>query len=179
MNNVNEAIILAGYGGQGVMLLGKVLADAGMREKLYVTWLPSYGAEVRGGTAYAMTRISSRPIASPFIAKADSAIIMNEPSLVKFEDRIVPGGLLILNTSLASRGVKRKDLDVIEVPLTEEAMKLGNVRVANMIAASIYAAKKGVIRTDTLVDTIKKMGAGRKELIDINMKAVERGVELA
>ena len=178
MQNVNEAIISAGFGGQGVILLGKVLANAGMEQGFHVTWLPSYGAEVRGGTAYSMTKISSEAVATPVVASATGAIIMNEPSLSKFESRIVPGGLLILNTSLASHEVKRKDLDVIAVPLTEEAIKLGNVRVANMIAASIYATKKGIITKETLVNTIKKMAGGRKELIDINIKAVEKGESL-
>jgi 2-oxoglutarate ferredoxin oxidoreductase subunit gamma len=176
MSKINEAIICAGFGGQGIMVLGRVLANAGMARDLYVTWLPSYGAEVRGGTAHSVVRISSRPIASPVVSGADTAIIMNEPSLDKFESKITAGGLLILNTSMAKRKVSRDDIDVVGAPLTDEAIKLGNVRVANMIAAGIFAAKKKIFDKDVLVNVIEKMATGREELIPVNVKAVEKGI---
>ncbi len=178
MKTINETIICAGFGGQGIMVLGKVLANAGMARDLHVTWLPSYGAEVRGGTAHSMVRISSEEIASPVVSKADTAIIMNGPSLDKFEDRIVPGGFLILNTSMVGREVRRDDIEVIKAPLTEDAIKLGNVRVANMIAAGIFAAKKGIFNKEVLVNVMKKMATGREEIIPANIKAVERGMEI-
>ena len=179
MNQINEQIICAGFGGQGIMVLGKALANAGLERDLFVTWLPSYGAEVRGGTAHSIVKISSEPIASPKVQKIDTAIIMNGPSLDKFEDRIVPGGLLILNSSIAACSAKRSDIEVVEAPLTEEAIKLGNTRVANMIAAGIYAVKKNIIDESNLRAVIEKMAGGKQELIPVNIKALERGIEIA
>ena len=178
MKQISEDIICAGFGGQGIMVLGKVLAIAGMEKGWNVTWMPSYGAEVRGGTAHSMVKIDSQNIASPVVSNANTAFIMNGPSLDKFEKRIKKGGLLILNTSITSRAVKRKDIDIIGADLTDEAIKLGNVKVANMIAAGIYAVKKKVLDKDLLFRAMEKMAAGRKDLISVNQKAVERGIEL-
>jgi len=179
MTNIKETIICSGFGGQGLMTLGKVLANAGMISGLKVTWFPSYGAEVRGGTAHAIVRISTEAIGSPLSSTADTAIIMNEPSLEKFENRITPGGLMILNTSMTGRGTPRDDIETVEAPLTEEAIKLGNVRVANMIAAGILTEKKPIFSKDVLIKAMEQMAAGRKDLLKINIKAVTRGIELA
>jgi 2-oxoglutarate ferredoxin oxidoreductase subunit gamma len=176
---IQETIICAGFGGQGIMVMGKVIAEAAMEKGFKVTWLPSYGAEVRGGTAHAMVRISSEEIGNPAVSVADAAIIMNSPSLEKFENKVKKGGLIIINTSLVAKSLERRDLDVVAAPLTGEAIKLGNVRVANMIAAGIYSAKKGLIDRATLVKVIEEMAGGRKELIPINVKAVERGMDIA
>ena len=176
MKKINESIICAGFGGQGIMLLGKVLASAGMTRGLNVTWMPSYGAEVRGGTAHSMIRISSEPIASPVVFDTNAAIIMNGPSLDKFENKVTPEGLLILNTSMVSREPERNDIDIVAVPLTDEAIKLGNVRVANMIAAGIFIAKKNIFDKKILVNAVEKIAAGHKALVPINIKAVERGI---
>ena len=160
MKDIMESIICAGFGGQGVMVLGRFLANAGMAEGHNVTWLPSYGVEVRGGTAHSSVYISSGLIASPVVANPNAALIMNGPSLYKFEDRLQKGGLLILNTSMAGRSPKRKDLDTVEYPLTDEAIKIGNIKVANMIAAGIYAGKKKLFAKDVLMSTVEQM-AGR------------------
>lgn len=176
---MSEEIICAGFGGQGIMVLGKVLAIAAMEKGYNVTWLPSYGAEVRGGTAYSMVKIDSGEIASPVVTDADTAFIMNGPSFDKFEGRIKKGGLLILNTSLAGRAPKRKGLRVTGTDLTDEAIKLGNVKVANMIAAGIYVAKKKILDKKLLFRTIEKMAAGNQKLVSVNKKALERGIELA
>jgi len=178
MNNINESIICAGFGGQGVMVMGKFLAQAGMDKGLNVTYLPSYGVEVRGGTAYAFVRINTAPIADPNVLLAETAIIMNEPSLRKFEDRIVPGGLLILNSSICKMSPSRSDIEVVKGPLTDEAIRLGNVKVANMVAAGIYAAKTGLFDKALLADVVKEMAGGRKDIIPINIKAVEKGMEI-
>lgn len=178
MNNVNESIICAGFGGQGIMILGKVLAAAGMTAGYQVTWLPSYGAEVRGGTAYSVVKISSSPIASPVVLCADTAIIMNEPSLDKFEKSVKKNGLMILNASMSERRPARKDIEVVSVPLTEEAIKLGNSKVANMIAAGIFMARRPAFDKKAIFEVIDEMAGGKKELKDINIKAVERGFEL-
>ena len=178
MKKVNESIICAGFGGQGIMTLGKVFATAGMDSGFFVTWLPSYGAEVRGGTAHAMVKMNWEPIGSPVAHVVDTAIIMNSPSLNKFEKKITPGGLLILNTSLVTHKAMRSDIDIVSAPLTDEAIKLGNVKVANMIAVGIHIAKKDLIEKKTMVHVIETMASGREELIPINIKALERGIEI-
>ena len=158
------------------MVLGKFLTEAGMMKGYNVTWLPAYGAEVRGGTAHSSVIISSDTISNPMVKNPEVAIIMNGPSLDKFEDTIQPGGLLILNTSMCKRSAKRKDIEVIELPLTDEAIKLGNVKVANMIAAGIYEARKNIFGKPCLMETVKKMAKGRERIIPVNLKAVEKGM---
>lgn len=175
---VNEAILCAGFGGQGIMVLGKVLATAGMTSGYAVTYLPSYGVEVRGGTAYAMVKISSTAVASPVARYVDTAVIMNQPSLDRFEASVKKGGLLILNSSMADGQLTRKDIEIVRAGLTEEAIELGSGKVANMIAAGIFIARRPVFDKSAMVKVIQDMAGGRKELIDINIKAVERGIEI-
>jgi 2-oxoglutarate ferredoxin oxidoreductase subunit gamma len=178
MSRIEESIINAGFGGQGVMVLGKFFATCGMLCGLEVTWLPSYGAEVRGGTAHSFVKISSDKIANPVVFTPDAAIFMNGPSLDKFEQSIRPGGLLILNSSMSTQGVKRNDIDVVKAPLTDEAISLGNVRIANIIAAGIYAAKKRIFEEPLMENVIGKMLAGREDLITVNIKALKKGMEI-
>ncbi len=157
------------------MIMGKILANAALERGMHVTWLPSYGAEVRGGTAHSMVRISSDVIASPMVTFTDTAIIMNSPSLVKFEKRVKPGGLIIVNSSIVKDEVKRDDIEVLKVPLTEEAIKLGNARVANTIAVSIWAAKTGLFEENDILKVVEKMAAEKEELAAVNIKAVKKG----
>ncbi|MFH1798899.1 MAG: 2-oxoacid:acceptor oxidoreductase family protein [Candidatus Omnitrophota bacterium] len=178
MTTVNESIVCAGFGGQGIMIMGKILANAALERGLYVTWLPSYGAEVRGGTAHSMVRVSSDAIASPMVAVMDTAIIMNTPSLDKFEKRIKPGGLVIINSSMVQRKVKRSDIEVLEAALTEEAIKLGDARVANTIAVSIWSAKKGLFNEADILKVIEKMAGGKENILSANIKAVKLGFKL-
>ncbi|MFH1406825.1 MAG: 2-oxoacid:acceptor oxidoreductase family protein, partial [Candidatus Omnitrophota bacterium] len=133
-----EKVIFSGFGGQGVLFMGKLLASSCMNDGLHVTWMPSYGAEVRGGTAHSMVVVSDDAIASPAIFNPTSVIAMNEPSLLKFEQKIMPGGLLVLNTSLISRFPSRKDIEVLEIPATDTADKLGSTKVANMVCLGAY-----------------------------------------
>ena len=179
MRKINESILCAGFGGQGIMVLGRVLANGGMEAGYQVTWLPAYGAEVRGGTAYSMIKISSEPIGSPVVFPAGTAIIMNEPSLDRFEGEVAAGGLMILNTSMIGRAVKRRDVEVLGYPLTEEAMAIGTKKVANIIAAGIFMARKGIVSRKTMVKVIEEMAGGRKELVEVNIRALDRGMELA
>lgn len=172
-------MICAGFGGQGIMLLGKVLANCGMKQGYNVTWLPSYGAEVRGGTAHAQVKISRGEIANPMISRSDCVIIMNKPSLGKFTSRLAEGGLAIINTSLVDEVPDMPGRDVIAAPLTEEAIKIGNVRVANMIACGIFAGREKIISEDTLKKVIKEMAKGREELISPNLKALQAGLNIA
>jgi 2-oxoglutarate ferredoxin oxidoreductase subunit gamma len=125
-----------------------------------------------------MVKISDDYIASPIVTKADIAFIMSDPSLTKFEGRLKKNGLMILNTSMATSSVKRKDIDVIKVPATDEAIKLGNAKVANMIAIGVYMARTELFGKDILHKVIKDMAMGREDLISINIDALERGMEL-
>ena len=175
---MTEKIIISGAGGQGVMLLGKVLAEAAMREKKSVTWLPAYGAEVRGGTAYCMVIISDTEIGSPFIDIADTLIIMNSPSLERFKSRISAKGLLITNSSLAPRYAQGK-LKVLHHAFTDIALKLGNIKVANMVALGAYLAQKKIVSSDTVLKVFQDIAPqGKKELIEINAQALKEGARL-
>lgn len=173
-----ERIIIAGAGGQGIMLLGKVLAEAVMREDKFVTWLPAYGAEVRGGTAHCMVVISDQEIGSPYIEKADSLIIMNAQSLNKFKNRVLDNGLAILNSSLVPKYTDNK-VSTLQRPFTDIAIKLGNIRVANMVALGCFVAEKNLVSLKTLFKVISDFAPEeKKHLVDINKKALEEGVKL-
>ncbi|HNX90857.1 MAG TPA: 2-oxoacid:acceptor oxidoreductase family protein [Candidatus Omnitrophota bacterium] len=176
MKKIDESVICAGFGGQGVMVLGKYIANVGMERGLNVTWLPAYGIEVRGGTAHSMVRISSSKIGSPIPEKPTVAIIMNTQSLQKFEGVVKEDGLIILNSSMCDKSSDRKDIDIVSAPLTEDAIKLGNVRVANMIAAGIFAARRGVFSREDMIKVIEQMAGYKKEIVQINIKAVEIGM---
>ena len=135
---MTERIIIAGAGGQGIMLLGKILATSIMEENKFVTWLPSYGAEVRGGTAHCLVVVSDEEIGSPYIKEADALIVMNSPSLMKFKGRLKNKGLLIANSSLVDN-ITDKKFTVLNFPFTDIASNLGNIRIANMVALGVYA----------------------------------------
>lgn len=172
-------IICAGFGGQGIMVLGKVLTRCGMREELHVTWLPSYGAEVRGGTAHSQVRISTDPVASPVVKTPDILVIMNGPSLSRFMPSLREGGLAVINSSMVDAPPETDVSRIVMAPLTEEALKIGNVRVANMIAAAIVSLETGIFSLDTLQDVIVEMAQGREELIRPNLDAVKAGCAMA
>lgn len=187
---MTEQIIIAGACGQGIMLLGKVLAEAAMRENKYVTWLPSYGAEVRGGAAYCMVIVSNLEIGSPYIEKADTLMAMNEPSLIKFKDRINPKGLLLINSSLIenqtltqikadkkSTYIRIQSARICVFPFTETAIKLGNVRVANMVALGCFVSQKNIVEAKSVLRVIQEIApADKKDLIEINQDALREGM---
>jgi len=170
---------MSGFGGQGIMLMGRLLAHAAAEEDKFVTWIPAYGAEVRGGTAYCAVVISDEEIASPFANNPSSCIVMNEPSLKKYEGKIKKDGLLVINSSLAKIKPSRKDIEVLYVPATDIAQKLGNVRVANMVALAAYLAKAKVAKLETLKKVLKQEAiANKKEsLLAINEQAIEEGAK--
>lgn len=171
-----EEIIIAGSGGQGIMLIGKILAQAAMAEGKFVTWLPAYGAEVRGGTAHCMIIISDSEIGSPRIEQADTIIIMNSPSLAKFKNRLKEKGLLIINSSLTKAG---DDLKAIKHPFTDIAIELGNIKVANMVALGCLLGNKKVVTLKSILSIIKEIApADKKELIRVNQEALDRGAKL-
>lgn len=154
------------------MLLGKVLAEAAMQENKYVTWLPCYGAEVRGGAAYCMVTVSDQEIGSAHIEIADSLIIMNNPSLQRFKNRIKKGGLLFLNSSMADAPVKG-NFTLLSHPFTDIASDLGNLKVANMVALGAYNFKTKIVATKTIIEVMQGMAPKNKpELLEINKKAL-------
>ena len=176
MNNKEIKIIIGGFGGQGVVSAGTILARAAMAEDRFVTQMVSYGAEMRGGTANSTVVISDSEIASPVIERPDVAILLNQPSLDKFEERIVSGGLAVVNTSMVAREVKRDDLDVVKIDATDTANRLGNVRVANIVALGALVAKTGLVKTASVERAIEEMFSRKKAgLIEINKKALAEG----
>lgn len=173
---MREEIICAGFGGQGIMLLGKFIAFGAMKKGFYTTWMPSYGAEVRGGTAHSMIIVSDKRVASPILSLCDTAIIMNRPSLSRFLSRIRPGGTLILNSSLAEAKMSRRDIITVKVPMTAIAHRLGNVRVANMVALGVYMKKKKLFSKDVMKEGLKVAFPDKKELVGLNIKALCEGL---
>jgi 2-oxoglutarate ferredoxin oxidoreductase subunit gamma len=180
---VIERTIMAGFGGQGMMLMGKVYAAAAMTEGKEVTFFPSYGAEVRGGTAHCHVIISADDIYAPIVEVADSLVIMNQPSYTKFRPRLKEGGLLMVNTSLTALDPAVEDgssIRILAVPVTEIANELGNVRVANTIMLGACTALRPILRPEAVLSALEKTLTGVKaHLIDINRIAFSKGIELA
>mgnify|MGYP000868144961 CR=1 FL=1 len=169
-------IIIAGFGGQGVLVMGQLLAYAGMLEGKEVSWYPSYGPEQRGGTCNCSVVISEEEIGSPIVSEPDAAIVMNRPSLDRFEPLIRPGGLLVCNSTLIDREPQRKDIRVINVPATAIADELGNARTANMVALGVFLRAHSVVSLDSIARSLEKVLSRRHHhLIPLNMQALERG----
>lgn len=159
------------------MLLGKIIALAAMEENRFVTWLPAYGAEVRGGSSYCMVTISDSQIGSPHIDRADTFILMNKPSLERFKNRINPKSLLILNSSLIENNSIPYGLSG---PFSDVAINLGNIKVANMVALGFYLRQKRILRLNTVFKVIENIApSDKRALIEINKKALSAGGELA
>jgi len=161
------------------MFMGKLLAHAGLLAGDHVTWMPSYGAEVRGGTAYSMAKVSKREIASPIVTKPVILIVMNKPSLVKYESTIREGGVLISNKSLVGDVPKRKDVAVINIPMTEMALKLGDVRCANMIAIGAMIKKSKILKFRNILSAMKEAFGTKEDLFLVNKKALDKGYSIA
>ncbi|HVI39958.1 MAG TPA: 2-oxoacid:acceptor oxidoreductase family protein [Anaerovoracaceae bacterium] len=169
-------IIISGFGGQGVMLMGTMLAYAGVMEEKEVTWLPSYGPEMRGGTANCSVIISDRPISAPTITKATCVAAMNTPSLIKFEGLVTKGGMLFVNSSLIDHEITRDDIDRFEIPANDLAKSLQNERTANMIMLGAIVLKTGVVKMETIIKVTRKIFSGsKKNLLLINLTALEVG----
>ncbi|NOX90204.1 MAG: 2-ketoisovalerate ferredoxin oxidoreductase [Calditrichaeota bacterium] len=170
----NPEIKVAGFGGQGILLLGAAMAQSGMLQDYYVSWLPSYGPEMRGGTANCHVNIREIEIGSPVVSDPSVLIAMNRPSLEKFEHDVQEGGLIIYDSSLVEVQPTRTDVEVLAIPATKMADELGNTRIANMIVLGAFAGYTGFFAIETLFETLKT-AIKRKKLIDINRKAVEAG----
>ena len=174
-----EKTIMAGFGGQGVMLMGQLLTYTGMVEDKHVSWLPSYGPEMRGGTANCSVIVSDNLVGSPIITNdATSAIVMNLPSLDKFEKDIVKGGNLLINSSLIEKKAKRDDLDVYYIPANDIANELENPKVANMVMLGAYIEITKIVSIDSVVESLKNvLGPAKEHLVPLNKEALERGAK--
>jgi 2-oxoglutarate ferredoxin oxidoreductase subunit gamma len=170
--------VFAGFGGQGVLMMGYVTAVSAMMDGKHVTYLPSYGAEVRGGTAKCTVVVSDEEIFSPVASYPDYAVIMNKPSLTRYEVQIKEGGILILNSSLIDTDPSRDDLDVVKVPANEIAKELGSDRTINMIMLGAFAAKTEIATLDSLMKGLTEIVKGKKaSLMKLNRKGLDRGAE--
>jgi 2-oxoglutarate ferredoxin oxidoreductase subunit gamma len=175
-----HGIIIAGFGGQGVLMLGKLLAYAGMKEGKNVTWLPSYGPEMRGGTANCNVIISDELIGAPIVTEATCVIAMNLPSLDKFEACVQPGGWLLVNSSLIPRPPARTDVQVLTIPVNDLAQQQGSPRVANVVMLGAYLALSHAVQKTSVVAAIEDvLGPGKRHLLGINLNALEAGMTFA
>ena len=173
--------IFAGFGGQGVMLMGQLLAYAGMYEDKQVSWFPSYGPEMRGGTANCSVVVSDEPVGSPVISEPSVLIAMNRPSLEKFEGMLQPGGTLFYNSSLIDIKPKRTDIKVVAIPANDIATELGNAKVANMVVMGAILASTKAVKLETVVKVLReKVLIGKKlDLVAVNQAALQKGMDLA
>ncbi len=174
-----QGIRISGFGGQGVISAGVLLAYSGMVEGKNVSFFPSYGAEMRGGTANCSVVISSDEVTTPIVSIPDTVMVFNEPSLTKFEPLVKPGGLLIVNSSLINTKVKRTDIKVLYVPCNKIAGELGNAKIMNMVALGAFAANTGALKVQDIIDTLPKVYKKLKpELIELNSSALRKGAEI-
>ena len=185
MNTLNdhkklEELVVAGFGGQGVLSLGMTLAYAGMVEGKEISWMPSYGPEMRGGTANCITILSEKKISSPIISQFDTAIVLNQPSMDKFAPRIKPGGLLLYESGNIFKPSTRTDIGIVGIPASTEALLMKNARIMNMIILGAYLQLKPVVQIDSILEALKKVLPEKyHHLLPINREALEKGMSLA
>ena len=173
---MTNEIMIAGFGGQGVMAIGKTLAEAGMKENKDVCWLPSYGPEMRGGTANCSVVLTDDAIVSPIVLEPTELIAMNLPSLLKFEPTVKAGGTIFVNSSIITEKVTRDDVRAVYVPCLDIANELGNAKVANMVMLGAYIEAMGNLGVETIKEMLVHMFTGPKaKLVDLNIEALRRG----
>ncbi len=172
------AMKISGFGGQGILFSGIVLAEAGMREGLQVSWIPSYGPEMRGGTAHCHVRLSKDSIPSPMINRPSALMAFNEPSVDKFAPELDPGGLLMINSSMVRKAIDRTDIRVLRVPATEAANDAGNPKAANMVMVGAFLQATGALDPESILSSLSHYGM-RPDLLMINREAIRKGQELA
>lgn len=177
---MHEAIIFAGFGGQGVLFAGQLLSYAAMREDKHVTWIPSYGPEMRGGTANCTVVVSDDPIGAPMVRNPTVVVVFNQPSMLKYRDVVKPGGVLVVNSSLVEATTDRDDITTLFIPATDTANALGEARMTNMVLCGALLGTRPIVTLDTLIETITaELPAHRQYLLDLNIEAISKGVELA
>ena len=174
-----EELIVAGFGGQGVLSMGMTLAYAGMIENKEISWMPSYGPEMRGGTANCIAILSNHKISSPIVSAFDTAILLNQPSMDKFAPRVKPGGLLLYDSGTVLQPSTRTDIDVVDIPAIKEALKMKNAKIMNMIMLGAYLHLNPVVSIDSVLEALKKVLPEKyHHLLPINEQALMRGEEL-
>ena len=171
-------VICSGFGGQGGLAIGKNLAEAGMAEGLNVTWAPSYGPEMRGGTANCYVVISDDDIGAPLRDQMDDLIVMNDPSLSKFLYKLVPGGTLYINSSIVKSEITRTDIKVVKAPVTELALEMGSAKVLNIIMLGVYVGYTQVVPEDVVWRTIEHKLGKKPALLPLNRQAFDLGLKL-
>lgn len=177
---MHEEVIVSGFGGQGALFAGQLLAYTGMDEGWHVTWIPSYGPEMRGGTAHCTVILSDDDIGSPIIRQPNVCIVMNPPSLDKYEPLITVGGLLVVNSTLVRRRAVRDDIQVLYVPANDLAAELGNVRMANVILLGAMLGLRELVPIESVKRTLDRhIPERRNHIIEPNKRALERGVDFA
>ena len=180
MPNAYQDVIIAGFGGQGVMLIGNLLAQAGMEHGLEVSFIPVYGAEMRGGTANCTVVLDKHPIGSPLVREPLSTIILNEPSLTKFQPRLAAGGVQIVNASLVAQNLLDASKRTVYIPVNDMAHELGNVKMANMVALGAWLKATGALPLNVVQDALNRVvSAHYAKLISANAKALEQGYNFA
>ena len=174
---MDRSVVIAGFGGQGVILAGKILAQAGMDHGLEVTWLPSYGPEMRGGTANCTVVLSDQPVGSPIVDEPTSLIALNLPSLDKFEPTLAPGAVALINESLIERKASRDDITAVYAHLNDLAMDLGNPRALNMVALGAFLKATGAVPLDVVIATMTRTmeESGKARFVEMNRQALEEG----
>ena len=177
---MTHELLVAGFGGQGVLSMGMTLAYAGMIEKKEISWMPSYGPEMRGGTANCIVIVSDKQISSPIVTMFDTVITLNQPSMDKFEKAVKPGGTLIYDSTNIIVLPTRTDIDILPIAASEEAAKLKNARIMNMVVLGAFIAHTGVVEIDALMHALKEVLPERyHHLLPLNEQALRRGMELA
>jgi 2-oxoglutarate ferredoxin oxidoreductase subunit gamma len=171
--------VFSGFGGQGVLLMGYVLSHGAMAKGLNVTYFPSYGAEMRGGTANCTVTLSDKKVASPVASNPDILVAMNFPSLEKFGSTVIDQGLVFLNSSLIEEIPTRTDVELVQVPALELAKEVGSERTANMVMIGVVCAKAGLLTTEETITGMRAALKGREKLFKINEKGIERGFAFA
>ena len=172
--------IFAGFGGQGILMMGYVFAVAVMRDGKNVTYLPSYGAEVRGGTANCTVVVSDEEIASPVASSPDFTVVMNKPSMIKYEGMMKSGGFMIMNSNLIDSAPSREDIEVIKIPANDIASELGSARTINMIMLGAFAARTKTTTSDSLMNGLMEIVKGKKaSIMKLNRKGLDRGAKYA
>jgi 2-oxoglutarate ferredoxin oxidoreductase subunit gamma len=176
MADVERSTIFGGFGGQGLLFAGHVLAQAAVLEGRQVSWMPSYGPEMRGGTASCTVIVADRPIGSPIVDRADAVIALNPPSLARFEPLLVPGGLLVVNSSLIEATPRRTDVDCLLIPLTALAQAAGGERLVSVVALGALVARRDIVTTASIRSALAELlGQSRSELLDADLLAFDQG----
>jgi 2-oxoglutarate ferredoxin oxidoreductase subunit gamma len=176
---MQNEVVFAGFGGQGIMIAGQILAYSAMEEGYNVVWLPSYGPEMRGGTANCSVVISDQPIASPIVPDPGAAVIMNNPSLEKFAPTVKAGGVVIINDSLVNLECAREDVRKVKLPANQIAMELGTGKAANMVVLGAYVGATEAVRLDSVKAFVTKKFAAKPQFVELNLKALDEGCRRA